>query len=52
MTAEPSPSQSRIDCLLAGHALGDLDAEEREELADLLRQRPELRTRLELANPG
>ncbi|MFN9870887.1 MAG: anti-sigma factor domain-containing protein [Cyanobacteriota bacterium] len=47
MTAEPSPSQSRIDFLLAGHALGDLDAEEREELADLLRQRPELRTRLE-----
>lgn len=47
MTADPSLSQSRIDFLLAGHALGDLDAEEREELADLLRQRPELRTRLE-----
>ncbi len=47
MTAEHFPSQSRIDSLLAGHALGDLDAEEREKLADLLRQRPELRTRLE-----
>jgi len=47
MTAEHSPSQSRIDSLLAGHALGDIDAEEREELADLLRQRPELRRRLE-----
>jgi anti-sigma-K factor RskA len=47
MTADPSLSQSRIDFLLAGHALGDLDAEEREELADLLRQRSELRTRLE-----
>ncbi len=47
MTAEPSLPQSKIDSLLAGHALGDLDAEEREQLADLLRQRPELRTRLE-----
>ncbi|MGB5133671.1 MAG: anti-sigma factor [Prochlorococcaceae cyanobacterium] len=47
MTAEPSLPQSQIDSLLAGHALGDLDPEEREQLADLLRQRPELRTRLE-----
>jgi anti-sigma-K factor RskA len=47
MTTEPSLPPSRIDSLLAGHALGDLDAEEREQLADLLRQRPELRTRLE-----
>lgn len=47
MTTEPSLPQSQIDSLLAGHALGDLDPEEREQLADLLRERPELRTRLE-----
>lgn len=47
MTAEPSMPQSEIDALLAGHALGDLDDLERERLAELLRQRPDLRTRLE-----
>ena len=36
-----------IDALLAGHALGDLDAAERERLGELLRQRPELRQRLD-----
>jgi anti-sigma-K factor RskA len=36
-----------VDALLAGHALGDLDSSEREQLAALLRQRPELRQRLE-----
>ncbi len=35
------------DALLAGHALGDLDADERERLASLLRERPELRPRLD-----
>ncbi|HYP02952.1 MAG TPA: anti-sigma factor [Cyanobium sp.] len=36
-----------VDALLAGHALGDLDAAEREQLAALLLQHPELRQRLE-----
>ncbi len=36
-----------IDALLAGHALGDLDASERERLAELLRRQPELRQRLD-----
>ncbi|KEF41284.1 MAG: hypothetical protein ER33_12250 [Cyanobium sp. CACIAM 14] len=36
-----------IDALLAGHALGDLEEDERERLAVLLRERPELRHRLE-----
>ncbi|MCP9860598.1 MULTISPECIES: anti-sigma factor domain-containing protein [unclassified Cyanobium] len=36
-----------IDALLAGHALGDLEETEREQLAGLLRQQPELRRRLE-----
>ncbi|MFS6826723.1 hypothetical protein [Cyanobium sp. ATX-6F1] len=35
------------DALLAGHALGDLDADERERLASLLREQPELRQRLD-----
>lgn len=35
------------DALLAGHALGDLDADERERLASLLRERPDLRPRLD-----
>jgi hypothetical protein len=38
---------SAVDALLAGHALGDLDAAEREQLAALLLQHPELRQRLE-----
>ena len=36
-----------IDALLAGHALGDLDEEERQQLTLLLLQHPELRQRLE-----
>lgn len=51
---EPTPSGDHcgsdpfaIDALLAGHALGDLDSAEREQLAALLQQRPELRQRLE-----
>jgi len=36
-----------VDALLAGHALGDLDATEREQLTALLLQHPELRQRLE-----
>jgi hypothetical protein len=36
-----------IDALLAGHALGDLDEAERARLTALLRERPELRQRLE-----
>jgi anti-sigma-K factor RskA len=36
-----------IDALLAGHALGDLDSAERDQLTSLLRQRPELRQRLQ-----
>ncbi|MBW4529665.1 MAG: anti-sigma factor [Aphanothece saxicola GSE-SYN-MK-01-06B] len=48
MTSETTPSDAaRIDALLAGHALGDLDEAERDQLAVLLRQRPELRRRLE-----
>ena len=46
MTSRPSPD-SEIDALLAGHVLGDLDAAEREQLAHLLRQRPELQQRLD-----
>ena len=40
-----TPDAASIDALLAGHALGDLDEAEREQLAELLRQRPELRRR-------
>ncbi len=43
----PSPDRFAVDALLAGHALGDLDATEREQLASLLLQHPELRQRLE-----
>jgi hypothetical protein len=48
----PDPSAASafaagIDALLAGHALGDLDDDERQQLAELLRQRPELRSRLD-----
>lgn len=42
-----TPDAASIDALLAGHALGDLEEAEREQLAELLRQRPELRRRLE-----
>lgn len=45
--AIPTPDAAGIDALLAGHALGDLEEAEREQLALLLRQRPELRQRLE-----
>lgn len=44
---EPPPTPAAIDALLAGHALGDLDERERQQLAGLLRQRPELRARLD-----
>jgi len=44
---ETPPTPAAIDALLAGHALGDLDERERQQLAGLLRQRPELRARLE-----
>ncbi len=37
----------RIDALLAGHALGDLDSSEREQLTDLLQLNPALRHRLD-----
>lgn len=36
-----------VDALLAGHALGDLDEAERGQLAELLRQQPVLRQRLD-----
>lgn len=36
-----------VDALLAGHALGDLDELERRQLAELLRQQPALRQRLD-----
>jgi hypothetical protein len=42
-----SPIGDDTDALLAGHALGDLDADERERLASLLRERPDLRPRLD-----
>jgi anti-sigma-K factor RskA len=45
--ATPTPDAAGIDALLAGHALGDLEEAEREQLAMLLRERPELRQRLE-----
>ncbi|MEA5414589.1 anti-sigma factor domain-containing protein [Synechococcus sp. BA-132 BA5] len=48
MTANTTPfDAASIDALLAGHALGDLEEAEREQLAELLRQQPELRRRLE-----
>jgi anti-sigma-K factor RskA len=43
----PFPDRLAVDALLAGHALGDLDPDEREQLAALLLQQPELRQRLE-----
>jgi anti-sigma-K factor RskA len=43
----PFPDRFAVDALLAGHALGDLDATEREQLTALLLQHPELRQRLE-----
>jgi hypothetical protein len=42
MTTDPT-----TDALLAGHALGDLDDAEREQLAQLLEHHPELRHRLD-----
>jgi len=47
MSHPDQPSAAAIDALLAGHALGDLDDGERQQLAALLRQRPELRSRLD-----
>ncbi|WP_411876829.1 anti-sigma factor domain-containing protein [Vulcanococcus limneticus] len=47
MTADAPLPQDQIDALLAGHALGDLDSAEREQLAALLRKDPALRQRLE-----
>jgi len=46
MSHPDQPAAAAIDALLAGHALGDLDDGERQQLAALLRQRPELRSRL------
>lgn len=44
----PGPeAEADLDMLLAGHALGDLDEQERQQLAELLQQRPELRQRLD-----
>jgi len=40
-------AEPELDLLLAGHALGDLDEPERQQLAALLLQRPELRQRLD-----
>lgn len=40
-------SQDQIDALLAGHALGDLDSAEREQLAALLQSNPALQQRLD-----
>jgi hypothetical protein len=40
MSHPDHPSTAAIDALLAGHALGDLDDDERQQLAELLRQRP------------
>lgn len=45
--ARPHTLDEASDALLAGYALGDLDADERERLAALLRERPELRPRLD-----
>ena len=47
MSHPDQPSAAAIDALLAGHALGDLDDDERQQLSELLRQRPELRSRLD-----
>lgn len=47
MSTEPPIPQSQIDALLAGHALGDLDSDEREQLAALLQQNPSLQQRLD-----
>ncbi len=47
MKPDDTTSADRIDTLLAGHALGDLDPGEREELAALLRHTPALRQRLD-----
>ena len=47
MSHPDQPSAAAIDALLAGHALGDLDDGERQQLAALLLQRPELRSRLD-----
>ena len=45
--AEAAKPDTPIDALLAGHALGDLDEEERQQLTLLLQQHPELLHRLE-----
>jgi hypothetical protein len=47
MSATNDNAQSDLDTLLAGHALGDLDSAEREQLASLLRQDPGLQRRLD-----
>jgi anti-sigma-K factor RskA len=46
MNPHDSPQESSNDALLAGHALGDLDEAEREQLAALLVRSPQLRERL------
>lgn len=46
MNPDDAPADGRFDALLAGHALGDLDEAEREQLAALLRQQPDLQQRL------
>lgn len=47
MTPESPIPQEQIDALLAGHALGDLESAEREQLAALLQGNPALQQRLE-----
>ena len=46
MNPDDVPADGSFDALMAGHALGDLDEAEREQLAGLLRQQPELQQRL------
>ncbi|MEA5389910.1 anti-sigma factor [Cyanobium gracile UHCC 0139] len=46
MNPDDVPADGSFDALMAGHALGDLDEAEREQLARLLRQQPELEQRL------
>ncbi|MCS5700898.1 anti-sigma factor [Cyanobium sp. FGCU-52] len=47
MTFHDVPRKEEVDALLAGHALGDLDADERQRLAGLLERNPALRQRLD-----
>jgi len=46
-TSDFDPEESRLDALLAGHALGDLDEQERSDLQAALEAVPTLPARLE-----